>query len=68
MIWGAISKMENQNYIFLNMMKVEIIKYISMQKALFPDCYFVYYQDNAYPQKNKAMDGIKITIFSCHIM
>jgi len=38
-----------------------------MQKALFPDGYFVYYQDNTSPhksKKNKAMDGNKNSLFS----
>jgi len=37
-----------------------------MQKTLFTDGYFVYYQDNASP--HKTMDGNKNTLFSSIFM
>jgi len=37
-----------------------------MQEALFPDGYFVYYQDNASPYK--TMDGNKNILFSSIFM
>jgi len=62
--WNFFEHCENEN----QEKYIEILEtcLIPMQEALFPEGYFVYYQDNASP--HKTMDGNKNTLFSSIFM